>query len=62
LPPEKLDAAERALAFHLGPIAKVLVRKAAAQSSSVDELHERLAGHLNRDAEKTAFFAAIGRR
>lgn len=60
-PKERLDAIERALAFHLGPIAKVMVKKAAAQSTSLDDLHARLAGHLPREAEKTAFLNAVRR-
>ena len=60
--PERLETAERALAYHLGPIAKLLVKKAAAQSASLEDLYSRLATHLPRESERTAFLTAVGRR
>ncbi|MGF1529377.1 MAG: serine/threonine-protein kinase [Candidatus Competibacterales bacterium] len=46
---------EAALTFHLGPIAKVLVRKAAAQATSRDDLCRRLAEHIDNPDDRDQF-------
>jgi serine/threonine-protein kinase len=55
LPPAAIEAAEAALTFHIGPIAKVLVKKAAGQARSLDDLYERLAKHITDEEERAAF-------
>ena len=40
------EAAER-LAVHIGPVAKLLVKRAAKQASGTRDLYERLAGHID---------------
>lgn len=66
LGPELLAVAEEALAFHIGPIAPVLVRDAAAHAANAAELTERLAQHLKKPEHAAEFrrrmLAAIGRR
>jgi serine/threonine-protein kinase len=57
LPPEELDRAEKALVGFVGPIARILVRKAGADSRTVDELWERLASHVPTEAERRQFLA-----
>ncbi len=64
--PELLAAAEAALAFHIGPIAHLLVTQASATSANAVELTERLAQHLSRPEDAAQFrrrmLAAIGGR
>jgi eukaryotic-like serine/threonine-protein kinase len=50
-----LAAAEETLTFFVGPIARVLVRKAAAQVTSVAELQDRLVGHIPHPADAAEF-------
>jgi serine/threonine-protein kinase len=50
-----LAAIEAALAFHLGPIARVLVRKEAATAGSAQDLVERLAVHVEAEADAARF-------
>jgi TIR domain len=50
-----LEAARAALTPHLGPIARVLVRKVSGEAASVEDLYERLAAHLPTAEEKAAF-------
>lgn len=40
LPQAALDHAERVLAAHIGPIAKVIVKKAAARARDRQDLHQ----------------------
>jgi serine/threonine protein kinase len=49
------SAAQAALTTILGPIARVLVRQALAQSRSSDEFLEKLDAHLARDEERAEF-------
>jgi eukaryotic-like serine/threonine-protein kinase len=62
LDPELLTAAERALAIHLGPVARVLVRKSARDSSSLDDLYRRLADELPTADQRKTFLAAVRHR
>jgi serine/threonine-protein kinase len=55
LDPALLQAAEAALAVHLGPIAKLLVRQASGRSASAEQFCDRLAGHLPRPDEAAVF-------
>jgi eukaryotic-like serine/threonine-protein kinase len=52
---EALQAAQTALAHYLGPIAKVLVRQAAEQVTSAEDLCERLVVNLPKPEEAAAF-------
>lgn len=64
--PAALASIESALAFHLGPIARVLVRKEAEAARSPQDLIERLAAHLEAAADVARFRraaeAALGAR
>ena len=53
--PAQIERAERALTRVLGPIAKLLVRRALPSATSEDALWERLATHIERPAEREAF-------
>lgn len=50
-----LTAIEAALAFHLGPIARVLVRNEAGVAGSAPDLIERLAAHVEAEADAARF-------
>lgn len=52
---EFLDKAEGALAIHIGPIAALLVKQAAARTSNRGALLDLLAESLDADREKDAF-------
>ncbi|HVK54068.1 MAG TPA: serine/threonine-protein kinase [Burkholderiales bacterium] len=58
--PEFIDQAARQLAVFVGPIAKVLAKKAAAKAKSPQEFYMLLADNLATDAEKQKFFKAVG--
>jgi len=58
LDPERVAHVETRLVAHLGPIARVLVRKAAVRARNETELCELLAGELSDPAERTAFLNA----
>ncbi|MGP1396202.1 MAG: hypothetical protein ACTS3R_11885 [Inquilinaceae bacterium] len=52
--------AERLLADHLGPLAKFLVTKTAAQARDRQDLYRRLAAHIDDPAARARFLAAGG--
>jgi serine/threonine-protein kinase len=56
-----LERMTQALAPHLGPIAKVLVAKAARNARSAEELQNALAAEIPA-AERERFLAAVRRR
>jgi serine/threonine-protein kinase len=53
--PEAMAAAQEALTFFLGPIARILVRKAAEVARGEAAFHELLEAHLPREEDRTAF-------
>jgi serine/threonine-protein kinase len=55
LPEPELERAQAALTQFVGPIARVLVRRAAANASSVEVLWQALATHIEQPAERAAF-------
>jgi serine/threonine-protein kinase len=52
-----LDAAQQRLAFYLGPIAGVLVARAARRSSSVAALYQALAAEIADEEDRRAFLS-----
>jgi serine/threonine protein kinase len=60
LNPAVLERATVELSVFLGPIAKVLVKKAAAKANGVQDFYVRLSEHLSNDDEKSRFFKALG--
>ncbi len=54
IPPDAAAAAQAALAFFVGPIARMLVRQAAADASSPQDFIERLCAHLTKPDEIVA--------
>jgi serine/threonine-protein kinase len=61
LDPAALSRIEQDLTRHLGPVAKVLVRKAAAGAGDLGEVYTRLAPNLPAEADRTRFLD-LGRR
>jgi serine/threonine protein kinase len=53
--PAQIERAERALTRALGPIAKLLVKRALSNATSEQALWERLAAHIERAAERETF-------
>ena len=54
---DELSLAEQHLAHYLGPLAKVFVKKTAAQAGNLDELYAMLADHLESESDKKRFLA-----
>jgi hypothetical protein len=54
----QFDAVRALLARHVGPIAKVLIEKAAAEAQTTDELCERLSAHVRAPADRASFLQA----
>jgi len=59
---EELDRATQALVGCVGPIAKVLVKKAAAQAKNFHDLCVRLSQHLANDDERAQFLQKVSPR
>jgi eukaryotic-like serine/threonine-protein kinase len=55
LPEQELERAQAVLTQFVGPIARVLVRRAAANTSSVEVLWQALSTHIESPAERAAF-------
>jgi serine/threonine-protein kinase len=55
LPEQELERAEAALIEFAGPIATILVRRAAASVSSIEDLWEVLSSHIASPAERSDF-------
>lgn len=55
LPEHELERVQEALAQYVGPIARVLVRRATADAMSVDALWLSLSNHIESPAERSAF-------
>ncbi len=50
-----LAMAERKLTEYIGPIARILVKRAQQAATSPDDFWQRLAAHIERDADRQAF-------
>jgi len=57
LRPAELDSVSRELAAYIGPIAKVVVRRAADRCASVDELYTIVAGEIDTEKDRARFLA-----
>jgi hypothetical protein len=51
----ELERAQRALTQYVGPIARVLVRRTARETSSIEGLWQALSMHIEQPAERAAF-------
>jgi TIR domain len=59
---QESEAIRALLARHIGPIAKVLIQKAAAETRTLDDLCERLAAHVTAPSDRAAFLQAVRAR
>jgi eukaryotic-like serine/threonine-protein kinase len=59
LTPEYIARASQLLAVHLGPIAKVLAKRAAQPSSSQEQFVAALAAHLSDDRDRAGFLREL---
>ena len=59
LSPEIIEAVERGLAQHIGPMARVLVRKTVPRAANRIELYERLAQLIPDPAPRAAFLSGL---
>ena len=59
LSPEIIEAVERGLAQHIGPMARVLVRKTVPRAASRIELYELLAQLIPDPAPRAAFMSGL---
>ena len=55
LPEYELERVQEVLAQYVGPIARVLVRRATADASSLEALWLSLSNHIDSPAERAAF-------
>ena len=58
LSPEVLAEAEERLTVHIGPVAKLLVKRAAKQASSTKDLYQQLAAHIDDPQNRRRFAEA----
>jgi serine/threonine-protein kinase len=58
LSPEILAEATERLAVHIGPVAKLLVKRAANEATGTRDFYERLARHIDDPEERQRFTAA----
>ena len=58
---ELLSQATRHLAEHIGPLARVIVRKAAVVARDRDELYSRLAAHISGEDDRARFLATAAK-
>lgn len=59
LPDEAIADIERSLSRHIGPLAKVLVRRARGEAPSIDAFFRALAAQIEDPAEQAAFAAKV---
>ena len=60
IPAAEIERARQALTVHVGPIAAVLVKKAAGKASNVAELYRLLAEQIPDPAERSKFLQTVG--
>jgi serine/threonine protein kinase len=56
-----LQRAERELTRYVGPIARILVKRAAGNAGSAEELWHALATHIERDVDRNGFMKSLNR-
>ncbi len=62
LDPTVLDSVSKELAAFIGPIAKVVVRRAAERCASVDDLYGAVALEIDSEKDRSSFLASRRRR
>jgi serine/threonine-protein kinase len=59
--PDERERAQTALATYLGPVARVMVKRAAASATSSADFWQRLSAHIEHAADQAAFLAQRGK-
>jgi serine/threonine-protein kinase len=59
LTPELIERAGRELARHLGPVARVIIKRAARPESSRGQFLAEVADHLQQPADRQAFVSKV---
>jgi serine/threonine-protein kinase len=60
LAPELMEAAQQKLAMYVGPIAKVLAKRASKMTGNADEFYRLLADNLSDPQERARFLREVG--
>ncbi|HNB68880.1 MAG TPA: hypothetical protein PL144_12855, partial [Accumulibacter sp.] len=55
----QLALAEKRLAEYVGPLARVLIKRAANDSGDINELYRNLAKHIDSERERAAFLKGL---
>jgi len=61
LSPEALDQTTRKLAPIMGPMASIMVNRAARKAHSLDELYSMLAAEIPSDRDRSAFLSSVAK-
>jgi serine/threonine-protein kinase len=61
LSPEALDQTTRKLAPFMGPMASIMVNRAARKAQSLDELHSMLAAEIPSDRDRASFLSSVAK-
>ena len=59
--PQLIDKIRRELAIYIGPMAKIIVNRAAKKARSVDELCNLAAAEISAESDRRKFMAALPR-
>jgi hypothetical protein len=59
IPPDTLERVSQQLAAHIGPVAEVLVKRAAKRSASADELIATVAREIEDESDRAKFLRAV---
>ena len=59
--PEALERIARELAIHIGPIAEIVVKRAASRCSSLEDLCQKVGEEIESPEERRSFLASLGR-
>jgi serine/threonine-protein kinase len=59
IPLDTLERVSQQLAAHIGPVAEVLVKRAAKRSASADELIATVAREIEDESDRAKFLRAV---
>jgi hypothetical protein len=59
IPPDTLERVSQQLAAHIGPVAEVLVKRAAKRSATADELIATVAREIEDESDRAKFLRAV---
>lgn len=59
---DQFEAIRILLAPHIGPVAKLVIRKAASDATTPEDFCQKLAGHVGEPSDRAKFLAAVETR